>query len=59
MVWIKVKPVVDVVHGDYDGKYAIDWTPYINAKWTDKVDTTITKAELQKLSKQFIPSRRF
>lgn len=46
------KAVVDVVHEDYDGKYAIDWTPYLNAKWTDKVDTTISKTELQKLSKQ-------
>ena len=31
---------------------SIDWTPYMNAKWTDKVDTTISKASLQKLSKQ-------
>ena len=48
----KGKAVVDIVHGDYDGKYAIDWTPYINAKWTDKVDTTISKTELQKLTNQ-------
>lgn len=47
-----VKPVVNVIHEDYEGKYAIDWTPYMNAKWTDKVDTTIRKTELQKLTKQ-------
>jgi 2-oxoglutarate dehydrogenase E1 component len=46
------KTVIDVVHEAYDGKYALDWTPYINAKWTDKVDTTISKTELQKLTKQ-------
>lgn len=46
------KAVVDIVHGDYDGRYAMDWTPYMNAKWTDKADTTISKAELQKLTKQ-------
>ncbi|MGC1182921.1 2-oxoglutarate dehydrogenase E1 component [Legionella sp.] len=46
------KAVVDVVYGDYDGKFAKDWTPYINAKWTDKADTSITQANLQKLAKQ-------
>jgi 2-oxoglutarate dehydrogenase E1 component len=46
------KAVVEVVHDDYEGKYAIDWTPYMNAKWTDKVNTTINKTELSKLTKQ-------
>lgn len=46
------KTVIDIVHEDYDGKYATDWAPYINAKWTDKADTTITKDNLQKLAKQ-------
>ena len=46
------KAVVDVVRGDYEGKYSIDWVPYINAKWTDKADTTISKTELQKLTKK-------
>lgn len=46
------KAVVNLVHGDYDGKYSLDWTPYINAKWTDKADTTISKSTLQSLSQQ-------
>lgn len=46
------KTVINVVHDDYDGKYAVDWTPYIHGKWTDKVSTTISKAELGKLAKQ-------
>ncbi|MBL7480740.1 2-oxoglutarate dehydrogenase E1 component [Legionella bononiensis] len=46
------KAVVDVVHEDYEGKYSIDWTPYMNAKWTDKANTTISKTELQKLTKK-------
>lgn len=46
------KAVVNLVHGDYDGKFAKDWAPYINAKWTDKADTTITKANLKRLAKQ-------
>lgn len=47
----KGQAVVDVVHGGYEGKISVDWTPYINAKWTDKVDTTISKSTIQKLSK--------
>ncbi len=48
----KGKAVVNVVHEDYEGKHSIDWTPYMDAKWTDKVDTTISQSELQKLTKQ-------
>ncbi|MDP1602145.1 MAG: 2-oxoglutarate dehydrogenase E1 component [Legionella sp.] len=47
----KGQAIVDVVHGDYDGKFSTDWTPYINAKWTDKVDTTISSATIKALSK--------
>lgn len=46
------KAVVEVVHETYEGKYSIDWSPYMTAKWTDKAITTITKTELQKLTKQ-------
>ena len=46
------KAVVNVVHDDYEGKYSMDWTPYMNAKWTDKADTTINMATVQKLSKE-------
>lgn len=46
------KPVVNLVQGDYEGKYSIDWTPYVNAKWTDKVDTTVSVENVQKLAKQ-------
>ena len=48
----KAKAVVNTVHGEYDGRIAVDWTPYINAKWTDKVDTSVDEATLQKLSSQ-------
>ncbi|KTD26090.1 2-oxoglutarate dehydrogenase E1 component [Legionella israelensis] len=46
------KSVVDIYQGDYQGKISIDWTPYLNAKWTDKADTTITKEVFEKLSEQ-------
>ncbi|MFI4962286.1 MAG: 2-oxoglutarate dehydrogenase E1 component [Legionellales bacterium] len=50
----KSKAVVVVVQDEYEGKQAIDWTPYINAKWTDKADTTISKEDLYTLSKQLL-----
>jgi 2-oxoglutarate dehydrogenase E1 component len=46
------KTVIELVYEHYDGKYSIDWTPYVNAKWTDKADTTITKSELDYLTQQ-------
>ncbi len=44
--------VVDTVHGPYKGQITLDWTPYMNASWTDKVDTHISEATLQALSNQ-------
>lgn len=48
------KSIVSLVHEPYEGKQANDWTPYINGKWTDKVDTTISKEQIQKLSRQLL-----
>ncbi len=48
----KGQAVVDVVHGDYEGKISEDWAPYINAKWTDKVDTNISQNTLKNLAKK-------
>lgn len=50
----KNEPIVNLVHGDYPGKIAADWTPYHLAKWTDKVDTTVPLATLQLLSQQLL-----
>lgn len=50
----KGEAVVDLVHGDFQGKVAIDWAPYVHAKWTDKVDTTITEKALHSLSKELL-----
>jgi 2-oxoglutarate dehydrogenase E1 component len=46
------KSVVDLVHGDYEGKTSSDWTPYVHAKWMDKVDTTISEETLHMLSQK-------
>lgn len=46
------KAVVALVHGEYPGKSSVDWSPYLNAQWTDKADTTISQATIQALAKQ-------
>lgn len=46
------KPVVALVHDDYEGKYTIDWSPYMDAKWTEKVDTTVSMDTIKSLSKE-------
>ncbi len=48
----KGQAVVQTIQGDYKGKISTDWAPYINAKWTDKVDTAINPATIELLSKQ-------
>jgi 2-oxoglutarate dehydrogenase E1 component len=42
--------LVDTVQGDYDGRVALDWTPYLIAKWTDKADTSVPQETLRRLS---------
>lgn len=44
--------VVDTIHDAYEGQVAIDWTPYIHSKWTDKVDTSVNLNKLQALSQE-------
>ncbi len=46
--------IVPTVQGEYDGRIATDWAPYIAAKWTDKVDTSVDEATLRKLSRQLL-----
>lgn len=48
------KPVVETVKDNYDGKISLDWTPYIDAKWTDKVDTSISEKQLMQMSKTLL-----
>jgi 2-oxoglutarate dehydrogenase E1 component len=44
--------LVDPVLTDYHNKFAIDWTPYVNAPYTEKCDTTVPKKELQRLAQR-------
>ena len=49
---------VDPVLTNYKSKYAVDWTPFLNRKWTDHADTSIPMAELKRLAERIttVPS---
>ena len=40
---------VDPVLTNYKSKYAVDWTPFLNRKWTDHADTGVPMTELKRL----------
>jgi 2-oxoglutarate dehydrogenase E1 component len=48
----KGEAVVDTVHCAFEGKIAVDWTPYLKSKWNDPADTAVSLATLQVLSSQ-------
>src|SRR5690625_2557625 len=43
---------VEPVLTDYKNKYATDWTPFLDAKWTDHADTAVPMAELQRIGER-------
>ncbi len=40
------------VLSNFQRNFAVDWTPFMNAKWTDAADTTVPIDELQKLAER-------
>jgi 2-oxoglutarate dehydrogenase E1 component len=44
--------LIDPVISDYQSKFSIDWTPHINVPYTEKCDTTVSMAEMQRLAKR-------
>jgi 2-oxoglutarate dehydrogenase E1 component len=42
----------DPVLTNFKSKFAIDWSPFLNSKWTDAADTAVPLAELQRLGKR-------
>ena len=40
------------VLSNFQRNFAVDWTPFMNAKWTDHADTSVPMAELQKLAER-------
>lgn len=43
---------IDPVITDFTSKYATDWVPFLNRKWTDAADTAIPEAELKRLGQR-------
>ncbi|MDX3894285.1 2-oxoglutarate dehydrogenase E1 component [Pusillimonas sp.] len=46
------KRTVEQVLTDYKNKYSTDWTPFLNAKWTDQADTGVPVAELTRIGEK-------
>src|SRR5882672_725694 len=43
---------VDPVLTNYKSKYAVDWAPFLNRRWTDHADTAVPLAELKRLAER-------
>jgi 2-oxoglutarate dehydrogenase E1 component len=43
---------VNPVISNFKGKYAVDWTPFLNKKWADHADTALPIAELRRLAER-------
>ncbi|HEX5613190.1 MAG TPA: 2-oxoglutarate dehydrogenase E1 component, partial [Burkholderiales bacterium] len=43
---------VNPVISNFKSKFAVDWAPYLGAKWTDHADTQVPLAELQRLGER-------
>ncbi len=46
------KHTVDPVLTNFKSKYAVDWAPFLNRKWTDAGDTALPLAEIQRLAER-------
>jgi 2-oxoglutarate dehydrogenase E1 component len=44
--------LIGPVISDYESKFAVDWKPYIGRPYTEKCDTTVAKAELQRMARR-------
>ncbi len=42
----------DPVLSNYKSKFAVDWLPFLNRKWTDAADTSVPKAELRRIAQR-------
>ncbi|WP_128113478.1 2-oxoglutarate dehydrogenase E1 component [Polynucleobacter necessarius] len=46
------KQTSDPVLSNFKGKFAVDWSPFLNKKWTDEADTAIPLTEWKRLAKK-------
>ena len=44
------RQTVSPVLSSFKSKFAVDWAPYLDSKWTDAADTQVPLAELQRLA---------
>lgn len=44
------KHTVDPVISNFKNKYAVDWLPFLNRKWTDSADTAVPMTELKRIA---------
>lgn len=42
----------EIVLTNFKSKFAVDWAPFLNRKWTDSADTALPMAELKRLSER-------
>lgn len=45
---VSLEPVLT----NYKSKFAVDWTPYLNRRWTDNADTALPVTELKRLAER-------
>jgi len=43
---------VDPTLTNFKSKYAVDWAPFLNRKWTDNADTAVPMGELRRLAER-------
>jgi len=46
------KNTFDPVITNFKSKFAVDWLPFLNRKWTDSADTALPRAELKRLGER-------
>ena len=46
------KQTSDPVLSNFKGKFAVDWAPFLNKKWTDEADTAIPLTEWKRLAEK-------
>ena len=52
------EPVPESALGMIGNEFTVDWSPYLDARWTDKVDTTIPAAKVAELAEKIVPRCR-
>ena len=43
---------VDPVLSNFKGKFAVDWMPFLNRKWTDAADTAVPRTEFKRIAQR-------